>query len=468
MHKCDLPIVGFVEAWSMPNLYLFQRDLRLSAQQGLLEASQNGETIVPAFIFDPRQLKKHDHFSGNGLHFLMDSLISLDETLKKQGSQLYVFSGIPAEVLPKMFKAFGIGACYWGKDVTPFYGLKSTELKDTCAEHHVTSVEVDHLFLNPLDHVKKDDGLPYTVFTPYFRKASAKGWIATPDESTIKWFCGKNKSSSGGALKSEAWRNFRPSTPKPQQTGGRESGLSLLKDLPTALTYQNERDTPSLSSTSSLSAHLKFGTLSPREIRDHLAKQDPQHPIIRQLYWRDFLSQIAHHFTYVFEDNFQASTRNIRWPNPKGHFDAWARGQTGFPIVDAGMRQLVQSGTMHNRVRMITASFLVKDLHVDWRQGERFFAQHLTDYDPALNNGNWQWAASTGCDAQPYFRIFNPWLQQKKFDPHATYIKTWIPELANFEAKQIHRHEVSNLGGYPAPMVQHREACIVAKSLFSS
>lgn len=453
----------------MSHLYLFQRDLRISAHQGLIEASKKGEPIVPIFIFDPRQLEKHPHFSSNGLHFLLDCLESLDEALKELGTQLYVFIGIPTEVLPQLFEYFSVRSCYWGKDVSPFYQLKSREIRETCTLHQVESVEVDHLFLNPLDHTKKDDGKPYTVFTPFFRKACAKGWIATPKTCTAPWLKGQPPTRPSQALSPQAWRNLRPSSPKPQQIGGREQAMALLKTLPSALDYQNERDTPSLSSTSSLSPHLKFGTLSPREIRDVLSDLDPQHPIIRQLYWRDFLSQIAQHFPQVFQQNFQVKTRTIQWPNPKGHFEAWSQGKTGFPIVDAGMRQLVQSGTMHNRVRMITASFLVKDAHVDWRQGERFFAQHLTDYDPALNNGNWQWAASTGCDAQPYFRIFNPWLQQKKFDAEATYIKTWLPELIPFTAKEIHRHETSALSAdYPAPIVQHGEASTIAKSLFSS
>ena len=240
-------------------------------------------------------------------------------------------------------------------------------------------------------------------------------------------------------------------------------------DLPSATAYDAQRDVPSLDATSRLSAHLKFGVLSPRQVRDALGKPNTTpHPILRQLHWRDFLSHIAHHFPRVFQESFNPRTHHVAWKGDGEPFQAWCAGQTGFPIVDAGMRQLVQTGRMHNRVRMVVASFLTKDLHVHWRLGERFFAQHLEDYDPALNNGNWQWAASTGCDAQPYFRIFNPWLQQKRFDPEATYIKTWVPELEACSPASIHKGHSNPIAfDYAPPLVEHRQASLVAKSMFT-
>ena len=213
--------------------------------------------------------------------------------------------------------------------------------------------------------------------------------------------------------------------------------------------------------TTRLSAHHKFGTISIREsywvVKRELGNSSQ---LITELYWRDFFTHVAFHFPHVFKGAFREEYNGLEWSKSKKNFDAWCEGKTGFPIVDAGMRQLKETGWTHNRVRMITASFLVKDLHIDWRWGEKFFAQHLVDYDPAVNNGNWQWVAGSGCDAAPYFRVFNPWTQQKKFDQDVKYIKKFIPELEKLTAKQIHDWEKRQVDGiaYPAPIIDHAEA----------
>lgn len=252
--------------------------------------------------------------------------------------------------------------------------------------------------------------------------------------------------------------------------GGRIEALKILKNVKVFKNYDGGRDLPAKSATSLLSAHHKFGTCSIREtywaVRDALG---PRHTLIKELYWRDFFSHIAYHFPHVFGGAFYPEYDALPWANDKERFQRWCDGLTGFPIVDAGMRELNTTGFMHNRVRMITASFLVKDLHIDWRWGERYFAQHLVDYDPCVNNGNWQWVASTGCDHQPYFRVFNPWLQQKKFDPLCLYIKKWVPELKTVDARQLHRwYEVSgdSADRYPAPVVDHAAESIKAKEIF--
>ncbi len=227
------------------------------------------------------------------------------------------------------------------------------------------------------------------------------------------------------------------------------------------------RDIPSLKTTG-LSAHNKFGTLSIRQVYDVFVATAPD--LARQLYWRDFYTHLAYHFPYVFKGAFNKKYDAVAWKNNKAWFERWCLGTTGFPIVDAGMRQLNATGYMHNRVRMIVASFLTKDLHIHWQWGERYFAQKLVDYDPAVNNGSWQWAASTGADAQPYFRIFNPWLQQKKFDEDARYIKTWVPELKKVSVPTIHAwyKQAEPLFGYPLPMVDHAVQSAQAKELFKS
>ncbi len=247
----------------------------------------------------------------------------------------------------------------------------------------------------------------------------------------------------------------------------------ILDDLDRFRDYKTRRDFPFEHGTTRLSAYLKFGLCSIREIHEAVSKQlGILHPLIRQLYWRDFYIHIAFHFPHVFKRAFKPRYERIQWSYDSSLFQMWCEGKTGFPIVDAGMRQLNTTGWMHNRVRMIVASFLTKDLHIDWRWGERYFAERLVDYDPSVNNGNWQWAASTGADAQPYFRIFNPWRQQKRYDKECKYIKKWIPELSKVKANIIHKwFKPTNLDSeisYPKPIVDHKEESQFAKELFAS
>jgi deoxyribodipyrimidine photo-lyase len=252
--------------------------------------------------------------------------------------------------------------------------------------------------------------------------------------------------------------------------GGRTQALKQLATIHRCIDYTKTRDFPALQSTSHFSAHLKFGTLSVREVFSGIAQVlELDHPLLRQLYWRDFMTHIAYHFPHVFGHAFIEKFDRLPWENNRDYFDAWTQGRTGFPIVDAGMRELNETGFMHNRVRMIVASFLTKDLRISWRWGERYFAQHLIDYDPCLNNGNWQWAASTGCDAQPYFRIFNPWLQQQKFDANGEYIYRWVPELRGVPLKTIHQWDKKHAGNfYPAPIVDHSKESQITKAFFKN
>jgi deoxyribodipyrimidine photo-lyase len=251
-------------------------------------------------------------------------------------------------------------------------------------------------------------------------------------------------------------------------SSGRSQALAILNNLNHLQDYANIRDFPALNGTSQLSAHLKFGTCSVREVFYAITKHlGSDHPLQRQLYWRDFFTHIAYHFPQVFGHAFNEKFAALKWSDNKDYFDAWCQGKTGFPIIDAGMRQLNETGDMHNRVRMIVAAFLVKDLDINWRWGERYFAQHLRDYDPCVNNGNWQWAASTGCDAQPYFRIFNPWRQQQKFDPDCQYIFRWVPELRNTPVDAIHQwHKLHKASDYPAPIIDHQIASEQSKEKY--
>jgi deoxyribodipyrimidine photo-lyase len=254
-------------------------------------------------------------------------------------------------------------------------------------------------------------------------------------------------------------------------SGGRTEALHILEDLKRFKDYEKQRDIPAERGTTTLSAHHKFGTCSVRESYHAVARQlGKGHTLIRELYWRDFFTHIAYHFPHVFGHAFYEDYEALKWSKDQEMFKRWSEGTTGFPIVDAGMRELNATGFMHNRVRMITASLLVKDLHIDWRWGEQYFAQKLVDYDPCVNNGNWQWVASTGCDHQPYFRVFNPWLQQRRFDGDCRYIKRWVPELRDTDVKDIHdRSSGSREFGekdYPDPIVEHETESQKAKEMF--
>ncbi|MGZ5076618.1 MAG: cryptochrome/photolyase family protein, partial [Methylobacter sp.] len=333
------------------------------------------------------------------------------------------------------------------------------ELAAVCRQLGIALHMLPDSLLNEPEQAVKADQTPYKVFTAFYNNArqfpvalprvlDKPGFLAVDSEFTID----------------------RLDLPPVEYTikGGRQRALEILDKLGDLADYQHNRDFPALQATSMLSAHLKFGTCSVREVFYAVTERlGSEHPLLRQLYWRDFFTHIAYHFPAVFGHAFLEKFDTLQWDNNSDHFQAWCDGKTGFPIVDAGMRELNATGFMHNRVRMITASFLVKDLHIDWRWGERYFARQLVDYDPCVNNGNWQWAASTGCDAQPYFRIFNPWLQQLKFDPDCRYIYRWLPELQAFPPKIIHQWDKKHSAcDYPAPIIDHGFESQLSKTRF--
>lgn len=448
------------------SLHIFRRDLRLADNSALIEACKTSQQVIPCFIFDPKQVENNSYKSHHSIQFMIHSLRELAEELKKQGGKLYCFYGAAEEVIETLLQRYPIRAVFINRDYTPFSKQRDHSIKKVCDKHHVSFHCLADALLNEPEQVLKKDKQPYTIFTAAFRQASLLP-IAPPVNNAFTNYYNNHIELDNPRLLDK----FSP----PQNSdlfvkGGRQEGLRLLKKANRLVNYEQQRDFPALASTTSLSAHLKFGTLSIRECYSAIVNAfDKQHMLIRELYWRDFFTHIAYHFPRVFIEPFHQQYKKIRWENNPKKFSAWCKGMTGFPIVDAGMRQLNATGFMHNRVRMITASFLTKDLHIDWRWGEKYFAQQLVDYDPAVNNGNWQWAASTGCDAQPYFRIFNPWLQQEKYDLECAYIKHWIPELANLPAKLIHRwYQQSSppVSTYPLPLVDHASQAQKAKLLY--
>jgi deoxyribodipyrimidine photo-lyase len=446
------------------SLFIFRRDLRLTDNTALIAALKASKEVIPCFIFDPRQIKDNDFKSDHCIQFMLESLDDLKAQLNKKKAKLYIFQGPAETVVAKLLKATTIDAVFCNKDYTPFSKARDTAIAQVCKQHKISFHSYDDALLNPPSTVLKTDKTPYVVFTPFFNNARQIK-VAAPEPNSLSNYYTK-------PLTGEKTLTV-PKSNLPQK-GGRTHGLALLKKLNTLQTYAKDRDYPFLDATSHLSPHLKFTTCSVREVF-HAAREElgASHPVIRQLYWRDFFTTILDRFPAVLGHPFHAQFSKLPWDNNKALFKHWCEGSTGFPIIDAGMRELNATGLMHNRVRLLVASFLVKDLHINWQWGERYFAQKLLDYDPAVNNGNWQWVASTGCDAQPYFRIFNPWLQQKKFDAHAEYIKTWVPELKHVAAQDIHNwHKLSvrqkYKTPYPASLVDHTKEAAYAKKVYGA
>ncbi len=446
------------------SIILFRRDLRVEDNTALNEAARLSQEIVPLFIFDPRQLEDNAYRGDNALQFMVESLKELSMSIEKKGGRLNLAYGEPQEVLVKCCYELKASAVFLNEDYTPFSKARDEALKTVCIKSGVDLKSFEDLLLCSPRKIFNTSGKPYTVYSAFARRCAHQS-IAKPKSEPVK-FCSEVFSDH-----LEDLLGRYPGTINLQlaQSGGRKAALKILSELSQLADYEQARNFPAKRGTSNLSAHNKFGTISIREFYHAVKDQfGAAHTLIKELLWRDFFYHVAGHFPYVFGQEFQARFRKLRWKRSEKHFSAWAAGLTGFPIIDAGMRELNSTGYMHNRVRMIVASFLVKDLHLDWRLGERYFAQKLVDYDPAVNNGNWQWAASTGCDAQPFFRIFNPWLQQKKFDPDCEYIKHWIPELREVPVKSIHNlaQDTYLVRSYPAPLVVHELEKIEAIDMF--
>ncbi len=450
-------------------LFIFRRDLRIHDNHGLMEALKQSEQVIPCFIFDPVQISaKNPYRSMNAIQFMVQSLRELNEQLKEKNSRLYFFYGNAIEIVSNLISSQKIDAVFVNRDYTPFSLKRDQALEKICIQRGCAFSSYNDLLLHEPDQVLTANGTPYSIFTAFYKKASLLP-VQKPQKKVVGTFFHQRIAGSYGT---EIFKKILSKSNKNIWVkGGRSEALKILTSIAKLNDYAKTRDYPDLP-TSYLSAHLKFGTISIREAYWHILQTlGTSHPLLRQLYWRDFFTYVAYHSPFVFGQSFHEKYTKLPWQNNKKDFKAWCQGRTGFPIVDAGMRQLNQTGWMHNRVRMIVASFLVKDLHVDWQWGEKYFAQQLVDYDPAVNNGNWQWNASTGCDAQPYFRIFNPWLQQKKFDRECNYIKRWVPELKNVDPKIIHAwYNLKNYGimGYPRPLVDHAKESSKTKLVYKN
>jgi deoxyribodipyrimidine photo-lyase len=451
-------------------IWWIRRDLRLGDNQALAAALKHADEVVPLFVLDPTLLAS-PYVGSKRTAFLLEGLRSLDSDLRALGSRLILRQGDPWTELSAVRAETGAEAIFAEEDVSPYARRRDARVAEDLPLHLVYGLTV-----YPVDAVLKSDGTPYRVFTPFSR-----AWKALPPSQAGEILPGLGRVLSPTGLESQtiptqpSLYSNAPFSPGEAQALRRLNAF-LGGDTPPVYGYAEGRNQLDKAGTSGLSPYLRFGMISARQVHAAALAAIDAAPgdqarkgaeaWLNELIWREFYLAILYNFPRVRRDNFRAGYDRIQWANDEHAFLAWCEGRTGYPVVDAAMRQLAQNGWMHNRARMIVASFLVKDLLIDWRWGERWFMQHLVDGDPAANNGGWQWTAGTGTDAAPYFRIFNPVSQGRKYDPRGAFVRRWVPELARVPDQFIHQpwtmplEEQEKAGCrigqvYPAPIVDH-------------
>lgn len=439
-------------------LFIFRRDLRIVDNNGLNLLNDKCKNVYTIFIFTPEQVSSsNDYKSDNSVQFMIESLKDLEKQISQKGGKLLCFYGHNDKIIRDVIKTFEINIVCFNLDYSPYARKRDESIIKLC-EDMKTYIMYDYdYYLHAPDKVVSGGGTPYQKFTPYYEKAS-KLKVDPPANARNIHFKHKDSHISNKISLENAMKKFTKINEDILVHGGRAEAIKTLRSaIKTQNRYSATRN-DIFKPTSLLSAYLKFGCVSIREV--YKAFRGNRN-FIRQLYWRDFYGQILYHFPHVLGHAMKPNYNKVKWHFSKRWFDAWCDGKTNFPIVDAAMRQLNTCGWMHNRGRMIVSSFLTKILLIDWRRGEKYFAEKLTDYDPANNNGGWQWSAGTGADSQPYFRIFNPYLQSKEYDPDCEYIKKWVPELKDVPAKAIHNwfKEWENFkdSGYGKPIVNYEE-----------
>lgn len=473
------------EPWA---IHWFRRDLRITGNKSLREVWKNTSgRVVGVFCFDSNFLSRDD-FSYNRFAFFLKTLKKLKEEFNSLGGDLIVVDRLPSVFFSFLVESLKLDKrplpsyISWNRDYEPFSCARDKKMEELISSFGIHALTArDHLVFEPHE-IKKDDGSYYQVYSPFSRKwfelLNSQSGVERVSNEVIP----KDNSAYKTQLFSLNWKEIFPSGMEirdyledfekqnlkhvtiPIPDAGRRVAWDALKQFSKKLeAYNDTRDFPYLEGTSRLSVYLKNGSLTVSQILKYLNlmnlplnKSSGPNQFLKEIIWREFYYHILYHRPDVESTAFKLNYQNIKWENRSDYFERWKEGTTGFPIVDAGMRELRGTGFMHNRVRMIVASFLVKDLLIDWRWGEKHFMQNLLDGDLAPNNGGWQWAASTGCDSQPYFRIFNPWLQSKKFDPDGSYIKKYIPELRKATPEEIHEPDADrSRWKYPPPIVDH-------------
>ncbi|PWH85308.1 cryptochrome/photolyase family protein [Brumimicrobium oceani] len=414
-------------------IFWHRRDLRTNDNAGLFAALRKEKEVQPIFIFDKNilnELKSEDQ----RVLYIYKHIQKIKKQYKEHGSDLLVYYGEPKEIFKQLIAEHKISSVYTNRDYEPYAKTRDEEIAHLLEEQDIKFRTLKDHVIFERNEVVKGDGTPYRVFTPYmkqWKKELSDFHLKT--YPTEKYFENLKQSKEASTLISLKEMGF--SDEQTQDFPSIEASDKIIKD------YENTRDIPAIRGTTRMSLHLRFGTISIRELCQQGRKNEKY---FNELIWRDFYQMILDHFPKSADQSFKPQYDNIPWENNEAHLKAWKEGKTGYPIVDAGMRELNATGFMHNRVRMVVASFLTKHLMTDWRLGEAYFAEKLLDYEMASNVGGWQWAASSGVDAQPYFRVFNPTSQHKKFDPNDKYIKKWVPEYGTDK--------------YPDPIVEHKKA----------
>jgi len=431
----------------MYQIFIFRRDLRIEDNTTLNYLLEKPEQIIPIFIFDPIQIstKKNKYFSNNCVQFMCESLDDLASDISKKGGKLLYFHGESVKVLQKLIKKLKISRIGMNQDYTKFSTARDEKIKALCQSNNIEFVSLEDICILPVGAVRTGSGTIYKKFTPFYNKAVK---LAVPTPKTNKFNFAKISFGENINIK-----KYYKNNPNLLHQGGRTAGLAQLKNIP--IDYKNTHDIPSIPTTE-MSAYNKFGCISIREFMNKL-KNNPL--IARQLYFRDFYYNIYFFEPEIFKYTISPKFMKIDWDKPNSNtLKKFYEGKTGFPIIDAGVRQMLTTGFMHNRVRMLVASFFTKDLLYDWKIGEKFFAQTLYDYDPIQNNAGWQTVSGTGPSALDWFQVMNPWTQTYKFDPQCKYIKEWIPELKNVDNDVIlNWDKLQPISTYPRPIVNHEE-----------
>lgn len=411
------------------NIFWFRRDLRTEDNAGLFQALQAGIPVLPVFVFDTNILKQLPR-DDSRVTFIHRQIEKLKSELETHGSSLKVIHGTPLEAFEQLANEYTINTVFTNRDYEPYARERDREIAQFLQVRGTQFRDFKDQLIFDRHEIVKEDGFPYTVFTPYYRK-----WLAKFDSSKTQEFASQHILHN--LVKTSPFHLPTLEQIDFTQSSMQVSNYILSEEI--MHKYGDLRDFPAQNATTRLSVHLRFGTISIRKVTQQAFLHSDK--LLNELAWRNFYMDILWHFPHVEKNSFKPAYDRIQWHNNEADFAKWCRGETGYPMVDAGMRELNSSGYMHNRVRMVVASFLCKHLLIDWRWGEAYFAEKLLDFDLAANNGGWQWAAGSGCDAAPYFRVFNPTMQAQKFDPENKYIRQWVPE---FQTEK-----------YCAPIVEH-------------
>lgn len=419
------------------NVFWHRRDLRYTDNTGLFYALDEGIPTLSVFVFDTNILDDLDDPYDARVQFIHSHISRLDEAYRANGSGLWVFHGTPEEAFKKLMADYTVNSVYTNRDYEPYAKERDQAIEGLLKNAGINFYTFKDQVIFEEGEILTDQGEPYKVFTPYKNK-----WLGKFQKNKIEAFNSEFKLRS-------LWKSTIPPIPSMESLGFKPTSIPIpnnILDDQLIQSYEQKRNFPAQEGTTRLGVHLRFGTLSIREAARHgLANSETW---LNELIWREFYMMILAHYPKVIDQAFKKKYDAIPWRNDEEAFERWCEGRTGYPIVDAGMRELNATGYMHNRVRMVVASFLTKHLLIDWRWGERYFAKKLLDFELSSNNGGWQWAAGTGTDAQPYFRVFNPYSQQEKFDKDFLYIKNWVPEFGT--------------DAYPDPIVNHKEARVRA------